>query len=76
MKKNSWKPVPGVPSEVRKFLSKAGSKGGLAGSRVDKVRAGKKVKKKSRQLAAAITNNKLHGTPIPEALIHGKAPKV
>jgi hypothetical protein len=74
----SYKPKPNVPGEVRTYMSRIGSVGGKLGDPKAKSKGAKKLTKKQRRFAAAVSNNKQHGTPIPAEfsdMIHGAPAK-
>lgn len=75
---SSYKPKPNVPGEVRSYMSKIGSIGGKLGDPKAKAKGAKKRTKKQRRYAAAMSNHKQHGTPIPAEfsdMIHGAPAK-
>lgn len=65
----SYKPKPNVPPEVREYMSKNGAKGGKLGDPKAKSKGAKKLTKKQRRFAAAMSNHKQHGTEIPKDLL-------
>jgi len=74
----SYKPKPNVPGEVRTYMSRIGSVGGKLGDPKAKSKGAKKLTKRQRRFAAAVSNNKQHGTPIPAEfsdMIHGAPAK-
>lgn len=74
----SYQPKPGVPDEVRKYMSQQGRVGGRRGDPKAKARGARNRTKKQRRFAAAMSNHKQHGTPIPaefETMIHGAPAK-
>ena len=66
---SNYKPKPGVPSEVRSYMSQIGSIGGKLGDPKLKAKGAKKRTKKQRRFAAAMSNHKQHGTEIPKDLL-------
>lgn len=74
----SYKPKPNVLGEVRTYMSRIGSVGGKLGDPKAKSKGAKKLTKRQRRFAAAVSNNKQHGTPIPAEfsdMIHGAPAK-